>query len=122
MKNKNVLFFSVCAFAISFCAAYIALRYFEVPLPKYYPTLHTWSAAKQGNAPGMGWYSLFGAALSAAAVLGCASYAVLRGTLRDGARSEPLVRSFTWLTAAAVFCMVAYNVHHEYLSWVLKKS
>lgn len=121
MKSKNVLFFSVCAFVISFCAAYIALRYFEVPLPKYYPTLRLWSAAKQGKAPGMGWYALFGASLSAAAVSGCASYAVLRGTLRDVARCQTPVRLFSWLTIAAALLMVFYNAHHEYLSWFLKK-
>ena len=121
MKNKKALFFSVCVLVTSFCGVYVALRYFKTPLPKYYPTLHLWSAAKQGAAPAMGWYALFGAALAAALFLGGASYAVLSRVIRDGRQCAGLVRPFTWLAAATVLYMVIFNVHHEYISWFLKK-
>ncbi len=57
MDGKPRFYFSLFMGLIAFTIAYCAITHFQIPLPRYYPTLNQWSMIKDSDLPSMGWYA-----------------------------------------------------------------
>jgi len=117
MKKSDITYILGIVFASATSVAYCCVRWFKIPMLRYYPLEHVWKWGKQPG-PSQAWYSIQTFAFFCGAAATLAVYVILKSAGSKAGELDPrdarrLGIAGTILTAV---CM-AYIMLHEYSEW-----
>lgn len=120
MDRKPLFYLSLFTALTAFTFTYCATSHFQIPLPRYYPTLNQWSMIRDPALPSIGWYSQTITSLCVGGVIG-------RIVHLAGARSqlvnEPAIfaQIAGWIAVISAVLMMLYVFQHEWRYWMVKQ-
>ena len=117
MKKSDMTYILGIVFAAATSVAYCCVRWFKIPMLRYYPLEHVWKWGKQGG-PSQGWYSIQTFAFLCGAAATLAVYVILKSIGSKAGELEPRdARRLGIAGAILIVVCMAYIVFHEYIKW-----
>ena len=118
MERQPLSHFSLFIGLIAFTIAYCTITHFQLPLPRYYPTLNRWSMVKDANLPSISWYGQTMTSLLVGCGFGGLAYLIGLSLRRSISEYIPL-HIVGWIAVAAAVLMMLYVFQHEWYDWML---
>ena len=117
MKKSDMTYILGIVFAAATSVAYCCVRWFEIPMLRYYPLEHVWKWGKHAG-PSQAWYCMQTFAFLCGAAATLAVYVILKSAGAKAGELEP--RDAKRLGIAGIILMVvcmAYIMFYEYSHW-----
>lgn len=118
MKKSDRTYILCSVFAAMTSLFYCSIRWFQIKLPRYYPTEHTWKWFKTKGVPSQGWYSMQTFAFVCGGIVTFIVYLLLKRIAANERDLDPgYVKCFGAVSSIIMIFAMGYITWYEFSHW-----